>query len=64
VMDLLRRGRTDGPAKEHHGMNTIGEGGGTRVEVTTIMEVPLIRQGGREERARSVNDTLVGVRVA
>jgi hypothetical protein len=41
-MDLLRRGRTNGPAKEIHGMNTIGEGGGTRAEVTTIMEAPLI----------------------
>jgi hypothetical protein len=40
VMALVKRGRTDEPVEERHGMNNVGEGGRTCAEVTTIMEAP------------------------
>jgi hypothetical protein len=45
-------------------MNSVGEGRRTRAEVTTIKTAPLIGRGDREERTRTVNGALVGVRVA
>jgi hypothetical protein len=64
VVDLLRRGRTDEPTKELHGMNNVVQGGHIRTKVTIIKEAPLIEQGDREECAQSVNGMLIVVQVA
>jgi hypothetical protein len=61
VVDLLRRGRTDEPTEEFHGMNNVVQGGHIHAKVTIIKEAPLIGQGDREECAQSVNGMLVVV---